>query len=184
MPSTRFATPLSGSIRSSSLSGADPSRSWAMVEVAIRQLEIELVWLPAGDPALKGALPSSTSRAGPSAARREGMRRSPWSSSPTSSDMRAFTRHRPIARLMTSTRHDRRRRRRSGCSVSRTTAPERRDSKRTSLRESSCCRAPKRAVGTSQNASAPPPWPRACSSRRTWSAAASRRPPAPGRPVI
>ena len=36
--------------------GADPSRSWAMVEAAIRQLEIELVWLPAGDPALKGAL--------------------------------------------------------------------------------------------------------------------------------
>ena len=36
--------------------GADPSRSWAMVEAAIRQLELELVWLPAGDPALKGAL--------------------------------------------------------------------------------------------------------------------------------
>jgi DNA helicase II / ATP-dependent DNA helicase PcrA len=35
--------------------GADPSRSWAMVEAAIRQLELELVWLPAGDPALKGA---------------------------------------------------------------------------------------------------------------------------------
>jgi DNA helicase II / ATP-dependent DNA helicase PcrA len=35
--------------------GADPSRSWAMVEAALRQLELELVWLPAGDPALKGA---------------------------------------------------------------------------------------------------------------------------------
>src|SRR5215216_5050605 len=35
--------------------GAYPSRSWAMVEAAIRQLELELVWLPAGDPALKGA---------------------------------------------------------------------------------------------------------------------------------
>jgi DNA helicase II / ATP-dependent DNA helicase PcrA len=35
--------------------GADPSRSWAMVEAAIRHLELELVWLPAGDPALKGA---------------------------------------------------------------------------------------------------------------------------------
>jgi DNA helicase II / ATP-dependent DNA helicase PcrA len=36
--------------------GADPSRSWAMVEAAIRHLELELVWLPAGDPALKGAV--------------------------------------------------------------------------------------------------------------------------------
>src|SRR5262245_622520 len=36
--------------------GADPSCSWAMVEAAIRQLELELVWLPAGDPVLKGAL--------------------------------------------------------------------------------------------------------------------------------
>ena len=36
-------------------SGADPSRSWSMVEAAIRQLDLELVWLPAGDPALKGA---------------------------------------------------------------------------------------------------------------------------------
>jgi DNA helicase-2/ATP-dependent DNA helicase PcrA len=35
--------------------GTDPSRSWAMVEAAIRHLEFELVWLPAGDPALKGA---------------------------------------------------------------------------------------------------------------------------------
>ena len=35
--------------------GADPSRSWAMVEAAVRQLELELVWLPPGDPALKGA---------------------------------------------------------------------------------------------------------------------------------
>jgi hypothetical protein len=96
------------------------------------------------------------------------MQRSPWSSSPTSSDMRAFTRPRPIARLMTSTRHDRRRRRRSGCSVSRTTARVNgENSKRTSLRESSCCRAQKRAVGTSRNASAPPQLPMACSYRRT-----------------
>jgi superfamily I DNA/RNA helicase len=36
--------------------GADPSRPWAMLEAAIRRLELELVWLPAGDPALKGAL--------------------------------------------------------------------------------------------------------------------------------
>ena len=35
--------------------GADPSRSRAMVEAAVRRLELELVWLPAGDPALKGA---------------------------------------------------------------------------------------------------------------------------------
>jgi DNA helicase-2/ATP-dependent DNA helicase PcrA len=35
--------------------GADPSRSWAMIDAAIRQLELELVWLPAGDPVLKGA---------------------------------------------------------------------------------------------------------------------------------
>src|SRR3712207_4515363 len=35
--------------------GADSSRPWAMVEAAIRHLELELVWLPAGDPALKGA---------------------------------------------------------------------------------------------------------------------------------
>jgi DNA helicase-2/ATP-dependent DNA helicase PcrA len=35
--------------------GADPSRSWAMVDAAIHQLELELVWLPAGDPVLKGA---------------------------------------------------------------------------------------------------------------------------------
>src|SRR5919204_1917208 len=35
--------------------GENPSRSWAMVEAAIRQLELELAWLPAGDPALKGA---------------------------------------------------------------------------------------------------------------------------------
>lgn len=35
--------------------GADPCRTWAMVEAAIRLLELELVWLPAGDPVLKGA---------------------------------------------------------------------------------------------------------------------------------
>src|SRR5216683_2076937 len=35
--------------------GADSSRSWAMVEAAIRQLDLELAWLPAGDPALKDA---------------------------------------------------------------------------------------------------------------------------------
>ena len=36
--------------------GADPSHPWAMVEAAIHQLALELVWLPAGDPVLKGAL--------------------------------------------------------------------------------------------------------------------------------
>jgi DNA helicase II / ATP-dependent DNA helicase PcrA len=35
--------------------GADPSHSWGMVEAAIHQLALELVWLPAGDPVLKGA---------------------------------------------------------------------------------------------------------------------------------
>ena len=55
--------------------GADPSRSWAMVEAAIRHLDLEL-WLPAGDPRSRALLPSSTNRAVPSAARKEGMRRS------------------------------------------------------------------------------------------------------------
>jgi DNA helicase II / ATP-dependent DNA helicase PcrA len=35
--------------------GADRSRSWAMVGAAVRRLELELVWLPADDPVLKGA---------------------------------------------------------------------------------------------------------------------------------
>jgi DNA helicase-2/ATP-dependent DNA helicase PcrA len=35
--------------------GADPSRPWAMVEAAIHQLALDLVWLPPGDPVLKSA---------------------------------------------------------------------------------------------------------------------------------
>ena len=127
MPSTPFAKPLPGYTRSSSQwVQTRPARgrwsrrpsatlisSWCGSRRAIRRS--------------RALLPSSTNRAVPSAARMEGMRRSTWSSSPTRSDMRAFTRHRPIARLMTSTRHDRRRRHRSGFSVSRTTARERRE---------------------------------------------------------
>ena len=35
--------------------GADPLNSWSLVHAAIGDLELELIWLPAGDPALKGA---------------------------------------------------------------------------------------------------------------------------------
>jgi superfamily I DNA/RNA helicase len=35
--------------------GADSSRPWAMIEAALHRLELDLVWLPAGDPLLKGA---------------------------------------------------------------------------------------------------------------------------------
>src|SRR5262249_13008279 len=35
--------------------GVDPSRPWSMVEAAIQRLDLELVPLPVGDPALKGA---------------------------------------------------------------------------------------------------------------------------------
>jgi DNA helicase-2/ATP-dependent DNA helicase PcrA len=35
--------------------GADPSRPTELVEAAVKHLDLELVWLPAGDPVLKGA---------------------------------------------------------------------------------------------------------------------------------
>src|SRR3546814_9110404 len=35
--------------------GADPLIPLALVETAVGDLDLELVWLPAGDPALKGA---------------------------------------------------------------------------------------------------------------------------------
>src|ERR1700730_8210772 len=35
--------------------GADPSRPTELVEAAVKHLDLELVWLPAGDPFLKGA---------------------------------------------------------------------------------------------------------------------------------
>ena len=72
--------------------------------------------LPAGDPALKGAWPSSTNRAIPSAARR-GMRPSTRSSSLTKSDSLVF--HATSSRCMAYdvTRHAQRRRHRSGSNV-------------------------------------------------------------------
>ena len=36
--------------------GADPLNPWSMIEAAIERLELELIWLSVGDPALKGSL--------------------------------------------------------------------------------------------------------------------------------